>query len=282
MNLIKAAAPAVLVLALATPALADGDMVLSGTGIVHAAPDMATVSTGVVTQAATAREALNANSAAMEELIGVLRGAGLEDRDIQTSNFNVSPQYVYSDQRDENGYTLPPEISGYQVSNALTISVHDLENLGAVLDQAVSVGANTVNGITFSVADPAKLLEEARRRAFTAARDKAVIMPKPGFAGEIERLSAAGRHPPRPMMRAEARHGPSPVGSRRSGRTEYSSPPPSPGRSTDAGAYPNMACAIMRRPTTRGISQTPPERFHQPMRQRHPSGASARQIRRSI
>lgn len=207
MNLIKAAAPAVLVLALATPALADGDMVLSGTGVVHAAPDMATVSTGVVTQAQTAREALNANSAAMEELIGILRGAGLEDRDIQTSNFNVSPQYVYSDQRDENRYTLPPEISGYQVSNALTISVRDLENLGAVLDQAVSVGANTVNGITFSVADPAKLLEEARRRAFTDARDKAVVYAEAAGVrlGEIEKIiEQQDAAPPRPMMRAEA------------------------------------------------------------------------------
>ena len=90
MNLIKAAAPAALALALTGPALA-GDMVLSGTGIVHAAPDMATISTGVVTQAPTAREALDANSAAMADLIAVLREAGLESRDIQTADFNVSP-----------------------------------------------------------------------------------------------------------------------------------------------------------------------------------------------
>jgi len=206
MNLIKAAAPAALALALTGPALA-GDMVLSGTGIVHAAPDMATISTGVVTQAPTAREALDANSAAMADLIAVLREAGLESRDIQTADFNVSPQYVYSDRRDENGYSLPPEISGYQVSNSVTIAVRDLESLGAVLDQAVSVGANTINGIAFSVAEPGKLLEEARRRAFTAARDKAQTYAEAAGIrlGEIEAISEQQDYaPPRPMMRAQA------------------------------------------------------------------------------
>lgn len=174
MSVIKIIAPAALALALTGPALADGEMVLSGTGVVRAAPDMATVSTGVVTQARTAREALDANTAAMEQLVATLREAGLEGRDIQTSDFNVSPQYVYSDRRDENGYTLPPEISGYQVSNTVTIAVRDLESLGAVLDRAVSVGANTVNGISFSVAETDKLLEDARRRAFADAHAKAV------------------------------------------------------------------------------------------------------------
>src|SRR5690606_18805471 len=96
-------APVALAAMIATPALAD-TITLSGTGTVRAAPDMATVNTGVTTQAETAREALDANTEAMADLIAALREAGLEDRDIQTSDFSVSPQYVYSDQRDENGY----------------------------------------------------------------------------------------------------------------------------------------------------------------------------------
>lgn len=207
MHFTKIIAPVALTLALAGPALADGDMTLTGTGVVRAAPDMATIMTGVVTQAETARDALDANTAAMEQLVEVLRAAGLESRDIQTSDFNVSPQYVYSDQRDESGYSLPPEISGYQVSNSVTIAVRDLESLGAVLDQAVSVGANTINGIAFSVADPGKLLEEARRRAFTAARDKAQTYAEAAGVrlGDIETISEQQDYaPPRPMMRAQA------------------------------------------------------------------------------
>lgn len=205
MQFTKIIAPAALALALTGPALADGDMTLTGTGVVRAAPDMATISTGVVTQAATAREALDANTAAMDQLFGVLREAGLESRDIQTSDFNVSPQYVYSDRRDERGYTLPPEISGYQVSNSVTIAVHDLETLGAVLDQAVSVGANTINGISFSVADPQKLLEQARRRAFEDARAKALTYSEAAGVplGSIESITEQDHvAAPQPMMRA--------------------------------------------------------------------------------
>ncbi len=204
MNVTKIVAPATLAFALAGPALA-GEISLSGTGVVRAAPDMATISTGVVTQAQNAREALDANTAAMEQLISVLREAGLESRDIQTSDFNVSPQYVYSERRDENGYSLPPQISGYQVSNTVTIAVRDLEVLGAVLDQAVSVGANTINGISFSVADPEKLLEEARRRAFADARTKATTYADAAGVtlGDIESITEQPDYmPPQPMMRA--------------------------------------------------------------------------------
>jgi uncharacterized protein YggE len=199
-------APVALAAMLATPALAD-NITLSGTGTVRAAPDMATVNTGVTTQAETAREALDANTAAMADLIAALREAGLENRDIQTSDFSVSPQYVYSDQRDENGYTLPPEIQGYQVSNSVTIVVRDLDILGAVLDQAVTVGANTINGVSFEVADTDKLEEEARKLAVADAVAKAeTYAMAAGIAlGSIESITEVDLpQPPMPMYRAQA------------------------------------------------------------------------------
>src|SRR5690606_7397850 len=123
--------------------------------------DMATIMSGVTTQGATAREALDANTAAMSELIAALKDAGIEARDIQTSGFSVNPNYVYSDARDELGYSMPPKINGYQVANSVTVVVRDLADLGSILDQSVTVGANTVNGVSFSVADPSELLNEA-------------------------------------------------------------------------------------------------------------------------
>ncbi|WP_196257851.1 SIMPL domain-containing protein [Pelagibacterium limicola] len=206
MSFIKSIASTTLILALASPAFA-GEISLSGTGVVRAAPDMATISTGVVSQAETAREALDANNAAMERLIAVLREAGLENRDIQTSDFNVSPQYVYSDRRDPRGYSLPPEISGYQVSNTVTIAVRDLEKLGTILDQAVSEGANAINGISFSVAESDKLLEQARRRAFADAHSKALVYADAAGVelGAIESISEHQDYmPPQPMLRTQA------------------------------------------------------------------------------
>ncbi|MEQ8599317.1 MAG: SIMPL domain-containing protein [Devosia sp.] len=177
-------------IATALPAYA-GTIAIEGRGEVRAAPDMATINSGVTTQGATAREALDANTAAMSELIAALKQSGIEARDIQTSGFSVNPNYVYSDARDDLGYTMPPKINGYQVSNSVTVVVRDLEELGSILDQSVTVGANTVNGVSFSVADPSELLDEARKLAFANARDKAELYAGVADAtlGDLEQIS---------------------------------------------------------------------------------------------
>lgn len=177
-------------LATALPAYA-GTISIEGRGEVRAAPDMASINSGVTTQGATAREALDANSAAMTDLIAALKEAGIENRDIQTSGFSVNPNYVYSDARDDLGYTLPPRINGYQVSNSVTVLVRDLDTLGSILDRSVTVGANTVNGVTFSVADPSELLNEARKAAFADARTKAELYAEAAGAelGDLESIS---------------------------------------------------------------------------------------------
>jgi len=177
-------------IATALPAYA-GTIAIEGRGEVRAAPDMATINSGVTTQGASAREALDANTAAMSELIAALKDAGIEARDIQTSGFSVNPNYVYSDARDDLGYSMPPKINGYQVSNSVTVVVRDLEELGSILDRSVTVGANTVNGVSFSVADPSELLNEARRIAFTDAREKAELYAGVADAtlGDLEQIS---------------------------------------------------------------------------------------------
>lgn len=198
----------------AAPALAQetsvsGTISIGGIGEVTASPDTAFVNSGVTSQGATAREALDANTKAMGELIETLKAAGIEARDIQTSGFSVNPNYVYSDARDANGYQLPPKINGYQVFNNVNVRVRELAKLGSVLDKAVTVGANTINGVTFSVADPSKLYDEARKAAFADAKAKAELYA--GAAGEelgsIRNIneSQGMSQPPQPyMMKAVA------------------------------------------------------------------------------
>lgn len=178
MRPITALIPLILMTGLSMPALAANEPALisvTGTGEVSAAPDTAYINSGVTTQGATARESLDANTQAMNELLATLKEAGIEPRDVQTSGFSVSPNYVYTDARDENGYTLPPKINGYQVYNTVNVRIRDLSTLGAVLDKQVNVGANTINGITFAVADPSTLLDEARKAAFADAKEKATL-----------------------------------------------------------------------------------------------------------
>ncbi|ODT83030.1 MAG: hypothetical protein ABS76_05785 [Pelagibacterium sp. SCN 64-44] len=174
MRRLAALVPFALMAGLSMPALA-GTITIEGRGEVLAAPDMAQINSGVTTQGASAREALDANTAAMSELIAALKAAGIEARDIQTSGFSVNPNYVYSDERDENGYSLPPRINGYQVSNTVTVTVRKLDALGTILDKSVTIGANTVNGVSFSVADPSDLYNQARKAAFADARAKAEL-----------------------------------------------------------------------------------------------------------
>jgi uncharacterized protein YggE len=208
MRVLAALIPLTLATALASPAFAAGSMQITGHGEVTAAPDTAYVTSGVTSQGMTAKEALDLNNADMAKLIETLKAAGIESKDIQTTGFSVSPNYVYSDARDQNGYQLPPKVVGYTVSNGVTVQVRDLTILGAVLDQAVTVGANQINGISFAVEDPSELYDEARKIAFANAREKGELYAEAAGVelGAIALISEQINYaPPQPyMVKAEA------------------------------------------------------------------------------
>lgn len=142
---------------------------ISGHGEVRAIPDLAIVSIGVSTQAATARDALDANTKAMKALLDTLNTAEVDSRDISTSNFSVGPRYDY------NNNNQPPKVIGYDVNNMVTVMVRKIDELGELLDIAVSSGSNQINGISFNVSKPEAMLDEARKLAVADARHKAEI-----------------------------------------------------------------------------------------------------------
>ncbi len=165
---------------------------VSGAGTVAAAPDLAEITTGVVTQAPTAAQALAANSQAMERLLQALGSLGIATRDIQTTNISVSPQ--------KDGQ--PPEITGYEVSNQVRVKVRDLSRLGRALDQQVGQGANLVYGIRFGLQEPAPRLDEARKLAMADARRKALLYATAAGLklGRVVAVHEAGAASPRPEM----------------------------------------------------------------------------------
>ncbi len=162
----------------AAPALAAEDtarvpqLTASGEGLVEVVPDIAVVTLGVVTRGRTAADALTANSTGMTAIIAELKGAGIDEKDIGTSGFSVSPLYP----PERNDAAAEPKIIGYAVSNQLRVTIRDLAASGALLDKVVNAGANQVNGISFEVADRVKPAEEALKRAVADARRKAEIM----------------------------------------------------------------------------------------------------------
>jgi hypothetical protein len=112
---------------------------VSASGEVRRAPDIAVLSTGVVTQAVDANAAMRANAEQMSAVIAAIKAAGIAERDVQTGGVNLSPQYRYAENQ-------PPTITGYQASNTVNITVRDLARLGKTLDALVATGANQING----------------------------------------------------------------------------------------------------------------------------------------
>ena len=170
---------------------------LSAYGEVRTAPDMATISLGVMTEAKTAVEAMRQNATRMTEVVASLRRSGIAEKDIQTSNLNLSAQYRYEENK-------PPQLTGYQASNTVTIRVLDLNKIGAALDAVVSVGANQINGISFGLKDPEATENAARQKAVQALTAKASLYAgATGHrVGRLVTLSEGGGYsvpPPMPM-----------------------------------------------------------------------------------
>jgi hypothetical protein len=160
--------------AIPASAQAEPPAVISVTGEarISVPPDLAQIDAGVTSEAKTAREASEANNAAMSKVLLALKGAGIEQKDYQTSRLSLQPQISSS---KTSG---PPAIVGYRASNRVTIRLHDITKVADVIDTLVGAGANDIGGINFMVSQASKLLDEAREQAIADARRKAEIYAK--------------------------------------------------------------------------------------------------------
>ena len=181
----------------------EGALTLTATGEARIEPDMATVSSGVVTRADSAGEALETNAEAMEQVFAALEEAGIAERDIQTSQLSVSP--VYSNRPDpRDSGSDEPRITGYEARNTVTAVVRDLDALGDTIDALVEAGANQLQGVNFAHSDPSEARDEARREAVAELMrlkdlyaDAAEIE-----VGALTSLSESGGRSPQPIAYA--------------------------------------------------------------------------------
>ncbi|MFA0922204.1 SIMPL domain-containing protein [Xanthomonas fragariae] len=134
-------------------------------------PDIATLSAGVVTQAADGNAAMRQNAEQMSKVMAAVKAAGIADKDVQTSGINLSPQYTYKEKE-------APKINGYQASNTVNLKVRDIARLGKVLDALVAQGANDINGPSFSIDQPEPAYDEARVAAVEKAQARAETYAK--------------------------------------------------------------------------------------------------------
>lgn len=138
----------------------------TGEGKVAAIPDIAKVNFAIITQAATSKQAQNANSPKSKAVVDFLKEQGVEEKDIKTTSYNVRPQYNYPRYGQ-------PEITGYEALQVFEVKIRNLEKTSAILDGLVSAGANNISNLNFTVDDPEKIQAEARSKAIDDAKKKA-------------------------------------------------------------------------------------------------------------
>jgi uncharacterized protein len=177
---------------------------VSGEGSVGAAPDFARVTLGVTSAGKNAGEAMAANAEAANALVSLIKAEGVAPADIRTSELSISPMFS----NPSPGQQTEPTITGYSLSNNVSVILRDIPRLGALLDKAVSAGANSIYGIGFGHNDPSALLDKARPLAVADARRKAEIYASAGGA-RIGRLMVlteeAGGQMPVALSRAYAK-----------------------------------------------------------------------------
>jgi uncharacterized protein YggE len=161
---------------------------------VQGVPDVADIGAGVVTQAPEASVALASNADKMSRVVAALRKAGVQERDIQTSGLNLQPQYRYEQNK-------PPVLTGYQVTNRVSVTLRDLRQAGKIIDTLVAEGANQVDGPNFRIDKPEPLMDQARAEAVRIGRARAELYAKASNlkVKRIASISELGAAPPMPF-----------------------------------------------------------------------------------
>jgi uncharacterized protein len=138
-----------------------------GEGKVKIKPDLAQANIGVEVRKPTVKEASAEAKKVMEQVLKTLKAQGIEDKDMQTSGFNIwveSPPTPMDNSSSSQGQSV------YHVSNQVMVNIHDLDKVGTILDAAIESGANSMYGITFSLADPSAIQSETRQKAVANAK----------------------------------------------------------------------------------------------------------------
>lgn len=148
------------------PAAESKVITVVGQGEAKGVPDQARVNVGVDVFEPEVTQAVEKNEATIKSIMEALAGLGIAAEDIQTSNYSLYAEQRYGDQGAEG-------ISGYRVSNQVSVTIRDIERVSEVLEAVISAGANNIYGVEFTVSDPAALESQAREAAMQDARQRA-------------------------------------------------------------------------------------------------------------
>ncbi len=160
---------------------------VTGSGAISVKPDLAVITVGVQTRRAKAEAAQKENAAQMEALTKAIKGAGIADADLKTSNYSIYEDVSYDYEKNSR------KVNGYVVSNNMTIQVRDIAKVSGIIDLAGQSGANNINGIYFTVADESKYYNEALKAAVKNAKGKGDVLAVAGGVaiGQVLQMAEA-------------------------------------------------------------------------------------------
>lgn len=164
---------------------------VTGSGTVYAKADIANITVGLETEVKdTAAEATTENTDKMNDIISAVKELGIEEKDIKTTSYRLSPSYEWTEDRGR-------ELIGYQVSQSVTLKVRDLEKIGDIITETTARGANQVGNINFTIDDEYELKNKARELAIEKAKEKAqMIAEQSGMKlGEIKGVNENSYQP---------------------------------------------------------------------------------------
>lgn len=164
----------------------------SGSAVIRAEPDMATLTINVTVKEKEASAAKAQADKRVAQYFDFLKAQGIEKKDINAANISTSPDYVYDKEKEES------VIRGYNASRSVTVKVHDLNKLNTLLDGALKSGLNDISAVEFGVNNPEKYREEARQKAISDAISQAKSVAK-GFGTELGAVYSIGYNAPQPV-----------------------------------------------------------------------------------
>jgi uncharacterized protein YggE len=183
-------------------------LVVIGEGSVSVTPDLAQVRCGVTSRGKTVQEAVQTNARTMAAVNAAVTESGVPPKDIQTTRFSVQPIYTPAQPGAE------PTLTGYSVSNQVTVKIRQIDIVGQVIDRLVMAGANDVGNVEFLFSDQSRALDQAREIAMADARRKADVYARASgvLVGHVVWIAEELTVPPVVTMRsASAPAGPTPI-----------------------------------------------------------------------
>lgn len=147
-----------------------GKITVNGQGVIKVRPDVAYITLGVLTRDLDAKKAQELNSAAMTTVIAAIKAQGVADKDIKTAYYNMYPEYDYTEKEQR--------LTGYSVTNNVTVTVRDINAVGKIIDAGIAAGANNANSIQFGLQDSSSYYAQALGLAVANSKQKAAALAK--------------------------------------------------------------------------------------------------------